>query len=97
MEIKAYLSKHKITGGDFAKRLGVSRARLSNVVTGRRDPSFRLMLDIIRLSDGEITSDGVIAPFLRRRELAIDPTPRKGADENTSYGRNDPDETTVNQ
>lgn len=97
MEIKAYLSKHKITGGDFARQLGVSRARLSNVVTGRRDPSFRLMLEIIRLSNDEITADGIIAPFLRRRKVMTDDGSDKGPGENTSYGRNDPDETTVNQ
>lgn len=93
MEIKAYLSRHKITGGDFAEQLGVSRARLSNVVTGRRDPSFKLMLEIIRLSNDEITADGIIAPFLRRREVMANDWSRK----KTSHGPNDCDETKVNE
>lgn len=51
-KLKVYLEDK--TAGDIAKQLGISQGHLSDLKTGRRKPSGKLIYDIAKITDGDI-------------------------------------------
>jgi transcriptional regulator with XRE-family HTH domain len=50
-QLSTYLTDNSIKQKDFAERLGVSNAYMSQILNGRRRPSFDLMCKIAAESD----------------------------------------------
>ena len=64
MTIKQWCKTNKMPLYVLATKLNISRKRMYTLANGREAPSFSLMLAIIDVSDGDISADDIIAPFL---------------------------------
>jgi len=58
-----FISDQKITQSSFAKMVGISDAYLSQILTGVRKPSFRIMLKISEATHDEVGLDSWIAAY----------------------------------
>lgn len=54
MKLSSYLSTHKMTQAEFAERIGLSKAQLSRLVAGRRQPSPETMKRIAEATDNAV-------------------------------------------
>ncbi len=56
MDINKYLSDHLIYKQDFCKILNIHRSYFSCICSGKRTPSFKLILAIEKETDGKVTA-----------------------------------------
>ena len=55
MELRKYLSKKGISQTDFAKNVGVTRARINQIANKRMNPSLTLAKHIEDVTEGAVT------------------------------------------
>jgi transcriptional regulator with XRE-family HTH domain len=60
MFIWFYMKKHNLTTEDLARRIGITRAYLSNIINHRRRPSRRLAFLIQVVTNDEIMAQDLI-------------------------------------
>lgn len=65
--ISKFLESQGLTQADFAKRVGLSRQQINNVVRGRSNPSLRTIRKIVEVTGGEITLLDLVAAMERSR------------------------------
>tara|TARA_B100000809_G_scaffold121754_1_gene119911 strand:- start:91 stop:291 length:201 start_codon:yes stop_codon:yes gene_type:complete len=63
--IAKFLESQGLTQADFAKRVGLSRQQINNVVRGRSNPSLRTIRKIVEVTGGEITLLDLVAAMSR--------------------------------
>jgi len=62
MELKDFLFKNKISQADFSRKIGVTQARVSQIVNKKRNPSSHLMKIIEEVTNGEVTMQELFNP-----------------------------------
>ena len=62
MELKKYLEKEGLSQTEFAKKLGVTSARISQIVNRKRNPSVFLMVAIEEITNGNVTMRELFTP-----------------------------------
>lgn len=62
MNFREYLFKKRITQVDFAKRLGISRGHLSQILHGTKHPSRKLAKKIEEETKGKVTAVELLLP-----------------------------------
>ncbi len=55
MDLREYLFHHRLTVKEFSEMLDCSRAYISAIIHGKREPSIRLAKSIERVTNGEVT------------------------------------------
>jgi transcriptional regulator with XRE-family HTH domain len=55
MKLRDYLKKHNQTQDEFAKMVGVTRPLITQIISGRKNPSIKVLMKITELTDGEVT------------------------------------------
>jgi len=57
VKLRNWLKREKLTQEQFAKKIGISRSHLANIVGGKRRPDWpKLCNHIIALTGGEVTT-----------------------------------------
>ena len=54
MKLADWLDKHSVSQADFARYVGRSKATISRIVNGRRQPSLQTMMRITKATDNEV-------------------------------------------
>ena len=69
MNLREYLFKKRITQVDFAKRLGISRGHLGQILHGTKHPSRKLAKKIEEETEGKVTAVELLLPekFQRKK------------------------------
>ena len=62
VDFREYLFKKRITQVDFAKRLGISRGHLSQILHGSKHPSRKLAKKIEEETEGKVTAVELLLP-----------------------------------
>lgn len=62
MDLREYLFRKRITQVDFAKKLGVSRSHLSQIIAGTKHPSRKLAKKIEEETNGHVTALEMLFP-----------------------------------
>lgn len=62
MTLDAYLTKHSISGADFAALLGISEASLSRIRAGKQNITRELMRKIVEHSKGKVSLTSLVFP-----------------------------------
>lgn len=62
MELKDFLYKNKISQADFSRKIGVTQARISQIVNRKKNPSSHLMKTIEEATNGEVTMQELFNP-----------------------------------
>lgn len=62
MTLDAYLTKHSISGADFAQLVGISEASLSRIRAGSQNISRDLMRKIVEASKGKVSLASLVFP-----------------------------------
>lgn len=62
MQLAEYLFRHRIKQTEFAKRVGVSRVHLGEILRGRRRPSISLARRIEHSTSGEVSKEELLFP-----------------------------------
>jgi DNA-binding transcriptional regulator YdaS (Cro superfamily) len=57
MKLREYLDTYGLKHVNFANKLGISRAVLSNIITGTTIPSLKLALEIEEATNGEVSCE----------------------------------------
>lgn len=68
MNIRDYLFKKRITQVDFAKRLGISRGHLGQILHGTKHPSRKLAKKIEAETEGKVTAVELLFPEQSSKE-----------------------------
>jgi len=69
MKIIEYCKKNNITQQNFAFKMGITPAYLSQIIAGIRRPSPELAMRIENLTNYRITRDELVFPHLYNREI----------------------------
>ena len=56
MKLEEWLSRNNVKPADLARRVGVSRGTISRYLSGERTPTSRIAAEIIRATEGEVTT-----------------------------------------
>jgi len=62
MDLKSYLRKTKTSQSDFAKKVGITQARISQIVNKKFNPSIVLAKHIEEITKGAVTTMDLIYP-----------------------------------
>lgn len=62
MQLAEYLFRKKIKQTEFARRVGVSRVHLGEILRGRRRPSIGLAKKIEQATDGDVSKEELLFP-----------------------------------
>lgn len=62
MNLKEYFEKKSLSQVSFAKKIGISKAHICNILKGKRTPSLALMRRIIEITKGEVTVGDLFNP-----------------------------------
>jgi transcriptional regulator with XRE-family HTH domain len=65
MTLDQYLNAEKISGADFAHRVGTSGASITRIRKGQQSPSPELMARIITATGGKVTLEALVFPESR--------------------------------
>lgn len=57
MKLKYYLRTNRINQAQFAKQCGLSKATVSRIISGERQPSLKVMQIIFKASNGKVTAN----------------------------------------
>ncbi|QDP62490.1 MAG: hypothetical protein Unbinned5079contig1000_17 [Prokaryotic dsDNA virus sp.] len=57
MKLRHYIRQNKLTQTKFAHKCGLSKATVSRIIAGERQPSLRVMQIIYRATEGKVTPD----------------------------------------
>lgn len=57
MLLKDYLYKNNLTNREFGKRLKVGENHVTSIKNGRHTPSIKLAMEIIKITNGEVTPE----------------------------------------
>lgn len=72
MLLASYLKKHGESPADFARRVAKSRATISRLLDGSRQPSPELAYDIDKATRGQVTMyDFLRAKWRRSKEVLL--------------------------
>jgi len=79
MELKQYLEEKGLSQTEFARKLGVTSARISQIVNRKRNPSVFLMKAIEEVTGGSVTMQELFSPDapsrLKNRRKKLNETP----------------------
>ena len=67
MKLRDYLKKYSFSHRDFAKKVGVSQAHISNIVSGNKGASPSLMKEIEDVTKGEVSMYDLFNPSVATR------------------------------
>jgi transcriptional regulator with XRE-family HTH domain len=67
MELREFLIKEKISQADFARKIGVTRARVSQIVNKKANPSIVLAKHIEEVTESAVTTMDLISPGVPSR------------------------------
>lgn len=62
MNLADYLKKHSLTHRGFGEKVGVQQSHITNILSGRKSPSLRLMRRIIEVTNGGVTVGDLYNP-----------------------------------
>lgn len=62
MNLREYLFRMRITQVDFAKKLGISRGHLGQIIAGTKHPSRKLAKNIEDITNGQVTAVELLFP-----------------------------------
>ena len=62
MDLKDYLKNYSLYQEKFASLVGISQAHLSNILRGRKSPSFQLAKRIQEETNGKVTFEDLFNP-----------------------------------
>ena len=71
MNLREYLFKKRITQIDFAKRLGISRGHLGQILHSTKHPSRKLAKKIEEETEGKVTAAELLLPENFKEENLI--------------------------
>lgn len=71
MNFREYLFKKQITQIDFAKRLGISRGHLGQILHGTKHPSRKLAKKIEEETEWKVTAAELLFPEQSEKEEGI--------------------------
>jgi len=71
VNFREYLFKKRITQIDFAKRLGISRGHLGQILHGAKHPSRKLAKKIEEETEGKVTAVELLFPEKSAKEEDI--------------------------
>lgn len=71
VNFREYLFKKRITQVDFAKRLGISRGHLGQILYGTKHPSRKLAKKIEEETEGKVTAVELLFPENFKEENPI--------------------------
>jgi len=61
MKLSEYLKNHSLTHKKFGKRVGVSQSHITNILSGKKNPSIRLTKRIEVDTNGNVGLDDLLS------------------------------------